>query len=170
MITGIHTTNITGAGLSGPPGTPSASSKAADSPFSDLLTDAIGKVSQLEDQARAAVDGLMTGAGAGQVLGSHLAGLNAHMTNQYEHLNPVTLSTPDASSSRDAGREMGQGNGAGTSQERQQQQMQEDPEFARIEPIARSAGGLAEEPQSDVPTQIFTAGPNPFDGHVSFVV
>jgi hypothetical protein len=107
---------------------------------------------------------------AGQVLGSHLAGLNAHMTNQYEHLNPVTLSTPDASSSRDAGREMGQGNGAGTSQERQQQQMQEDPEFARIEPIARSAGGLAEEPQSDVPTQIFTAGPNPFDGHVSFVV
>jgi flagellar hook-basal body complex protein FliE len=68
MITGIHTSNITGAGLSGVSGTPfaaaaAASPKAADSPFSDLLTDAIGKVSQLEDQARTAVDGLMTGSG-----------------------------------------------------------------------------------------------------------
>lgn len=32
-------------------------------PFSDLLTDAVGQVNQLEDQARTAVDGLMTGAG-----------------------------------------------------------------------------------------------------------
>jgi flagellar hook-basal body complex protein FliE len=68
MITGIQTTNITGAGLSGVSVTPfagasSALSKAADSPFSDLLTDAIGKVEQLEDRARSAVDGLMTGSG-----------------------------------------------------------------------------------------------------------
>lgn len=41
----------------------SASGAAAPAPFSDLLTDAVGQVSQLEDQARAAVDGLMTGAG-----------------------------------------------------------------------------------------------------------
>ena len=68
MITGIHTTNITGAGLSGVSAMPfasaaPASSKMADSPFSDLLTDAIGKVSQLEEQARTTVDGLMTGSG-----------------------------------------------------------------------------------------------------------
>lgn len=65
MITGIQMTNITGAGLSGTPhpAASSASSQTADSPFSDLLTDAIGKVGQLEDQARAAVSGLMTGSG-----------------------------------------------------------------------------------------------------------
>jgi flagellar hook-basal body complex protein FliE len=68
MTIGIHATNITSAGLSGVSATPfapapSASSRAADSPFSDLLTDAVGKVSQLEDQARTAVDGLMTGSG-----------------------------------------------------------------------------------------------------------
>jgi flagellar hook-basal body complex protein FliE len=32
-------------------------------PFSDLLTDSIGSVNKLEDQARATVDGLMTGTG-----------------------------------------------------------------------------------------------------------
>jgi flagellar hook-basal body complex protein FliE len=36
---------------------------AAPSPFSDLFSDAVGQVSQLEDQARTAVDGLMTGSG-----------------------------------------------------------------------------------------------------------
>jgi flagellar hook-basal body complex protein FliE len=68
MTTGIFTMNIPSAGLTGVSATPfapapSVSSKSADSPFSDLLTDAVGKVSQLEDQARAAVDGLMTGSG-----------------------------------------------------------------------------------------------------------
>ncbi len=32
-------------------------------PFSDLITDAVGDVSRLEDQANAAVSGLMTGTG-----------------------------------------------------------------------------------------------------------
>ncbi len=32
-------------------------------PFSDLLTDAVGQVNQLEDTARSAVTGLMTGTG-----------------------------------------------------------------------------------------------------------
>jgi flagellar hook-basal body complex protein FliE len=41
----------------------SAPSVAASAPFSDLLTDAVGQVNQLEDQARTAVNGLMTGAG-----------------------------------------------------------------------------------------------------------
>jgi flagellar hook-basal body complex protein FliE len=38
-------------------------SGTAASPFSDLLTDAVGQVNQLEEQARTAVSGLMTGSG-----------------------------------------------------------------------------------------------------------
>lgn len=54
--------SLTGAG--GSPGLSSAGSPdAAPTPFGDLLTDAVGQVNQLEDQARVAVDGLMTGAG-----------------------------------------------------------------------------------------------------------
>jgi flagellar hook-basal body complex protein FliE len=48
-------------------GLPSLSSSAgqgvAATPFSDLLTDAVGQVNQLENQAHAAVSGLMTGSG-----------------------------------------------------------------------------------------------------------
>ena len=40
-----------------------AGSAAAPAPFADLLTDAVGQVNQLESQAHAAVDGLMTGSG-----------------------------------------------------------------------------------------------------------
>jgi flagellar hook-basal body complex protein FliE len=40
-----------------------ASSGAGPAPFSDLLTDAVGQVNQLEEQARAAADGLMSGSG-----------------------------------------------------------------------------------------------------------
>jgi len=36
---------------------------AGPTPFADLLSDAVGQVSQLEGSARAAVDGLMTGSG-----------------------------------------------------------------------------------------------------------
>jgi len=39
------------------------SASAAPAPFSDLITDAIGQVNQLEGQASAAVTGLMTGSG-----------------------------------------------------------------------------------------------------------
>jgi flagellar hook-basal body complex protein FliE len=42
---------------------PAALAPAASAPFSDLLTDAVGQVNQLESQARTAVDGLMTGSG-----------------------------------------------------------------------------------------------------------
>ena len=40
-----------------------AGQAAAQAPFSDLLTDAVGQVNQLEDQATTAVTGLMTGKG-----------------------------------------------------------------------------------------------------------
>jgi flagellar hook-basal body complex protein FliE len=36
---------------------------ASAAPFADLITDAVGDVSRLEDQAGAAVSGLMTGTG-----------------------------------------------------------------------------------------------------------
>jgi flagellar hook-basal body complex protein FliE len=35
----------------------------ATTPFADLLTDAVGQVNQLENQAKTAVSGLMTGSG-----------------------------------------------------------------------------------------------------------
>ena len=38
-------------------------SLASPTPFSDLLTDAVGQVNQLEEQAHTAVAGLMTGSG-----------------------------------------------------------------------------------------------------------
>lgn len=52
------------AGAGALPGLPStAASAGAAAPFSDLLTDAAGQVNQLEEQARTAVTGLMTGSG-----------------------------------------------------------------------------------------------------------
>ncbi len=43
---------------------PSAAAvKGAPEPFSDLLSDAVGQVNQLETDARGAVEGLMTGSG-----------------------------------------------------------------------------------------------------------
>ena len=42
---------------------PTGGAAGGPAPFSDLLTDAVGQVNQLEEQARVAVDGLMTGTG-----------------------------------------------------------------------------------------------------------
>ena len=54
----------TQTGIASEAGSPaSAGQPAAPAPFSDLFTDAVGQVNQLEDQARAAVDGLMSGSG-----------------------------------------------------------------------------------------------------------
>jgi flagellar hook-basal body complex protein FliE len=70
MITGVHAANIASAGLSNTsisiarfPGNPAASSTTGNSPFSDLMNDAIGNVSELESQARTAIDGLISGSG-----------------------------------------------------------------------------------------------------------
>jgi flagellar hook-basal body complex protein FliE len=56
-----------GLGLTGQGGLPSLSlttgQAASPAPFSDLLSDAVGQVSQLEDQAHNAVTGLMSGSG-----------------------------------------------------------------------------------------------------------
>ena len=68
MQTAIHTIgaldSIRDSGF-GSTATRSATGAAGSqaSPFSDLLTDAVGQVNTLEDQARSAVEGLMTGKG-----------------------------------------------------------------------------------------------------------
>jgi flagellar hook-basal body complex protein FliE len=43
--------------------TPNSGSGASVTPFSDLFTDAVGQVNQLEGQAQAAATGLMSGSG-----------------------------------------------------------------------------------------------------------
>ena len=53
--------HLAGNGLA--PLAPIGGQAVAPAPFSDLLTDAVGQVNQLEDQARVAVDGLMAGSG-----------------------------------------------------------------------------------------------------------
>jgi flagellar hook-basal body complex protein FliE len=66
MIAALSTVSaVTGTGTSaGIASTPKAdSAAAAPAPFSDLITDAVGQVNQLEAQANAAVTGLMTGTG-----------------------------------------------------------------------------------------------------------
>jgi len=60
--TGQALSNLAGAGATA--AMPSSVGESAPAtPFGDLLTDAIGQVSQLEDQAHTAVAGLMSGAG-----------------------------------------------------------------------------------------------------------
>jgi flagellar hook-basal body complex protein FliE len=55
-------TNLTQGAVSTPTLT-KAASETAPTPFADLMTDAVTQVNQLEDQAHAAVKGLMTGSG-----------------------------------------------------------------------------------------------------------
>jgi len=66
MLAAIQSVTSSGAStaLTGEPSlSAAAGQQAAPAPFSDLLTDAVGQVNQLETQARSAIDGLMTGTG-----------------------------------------------------------------------------------------------------------
>jgi flagellar hook-basal body complex protein FliE len=67
MVTGLHEVSTLAANL---PGVSASAARASHNtsetggtPFGDLLTDTVDRVNQLEDQARAAVDGFMTGKG-----------------------------------------------------------------------------------------------------------
>jgi len=55
--------NLTAAGMMAGRLPPVDKAAEAPAPFSDLLTDAVGQVNQLESQARTAIDGLITGSG-----------------------------------------------------------------------------------------------------------
>jgi len=58
------TNSLSGVGsLGGTAVATSANAAAVSAPFSDLLTDAVGEVGQLEQQAQTTVAGLMTGSG-----------------------------------------------------------------------------------------------------------
>ena len=64
MISALATVSaVTGAGTSGSGAESLLPDSATATPFSDLITDAVGQVNQLEQQATAAVTGLMTGTG-----------------------------------------------------------------------------------------------------------
>jgi flagellar hook-basal body complex protein FliE len=70
MLTPINPMTIAAQALQGLSGAGTAAtatltggSGAAPTPFSELLTDAVGQVDQLEAQAHTAVSGLMTGSG-----------------------------------------------------------------------------------------------------------
>ena len=64
MATAVTQTLPGIAGLNGAPASQLTGGQSAPaSPFSDLLTDAVGQVNQLEESAHAAVNGLMSGSG-----------------------------------------------------------------------------------------------------------
>jgi hypothetical protein len=108
---------------------------------------------------------------AAQVLGSHLAGLNAHLSSHYEHLNPVSISTPDAGwASRDSQQEMARGNGGDTSDGGRQQQMQKESESSPVAPVPRSSAGTSDQPKLLAEVQGFATDRNQANGHVFFVV
>jgi flagellar hook-basal body complex protein FliE len=54
---------VTGSASSASVFSAGAPQSASAAPFADLITDAVGDVSRLEEQANAAVSGLMTGSG-----------------------------------------------------------------------------------------------------------
>ena len=58
-IPGLTGTAGTGASIAALPG----AGAAAPAPFADLMSDAIGQVNQLQDEANSAVRGLMSGSG-----------------------------------------------------------------------------------------------------------
>ena len=70
MVTGIQTAGLSSLGLGGTNGTTpqlqglrAQVSAKTDSPFADLIMETVKDASALEDRARLAVDGLMTGNG-----------------------------------------------------------------------------------------------------------
>ncbi len=104
---------------------------------------------------------------AAEVLSGHLAGLNAHIANRYEHMNAVTVSVP-GTGWNGAGRETSQGNHRGSSQN-DRQQAQENSAALKSEPVRQFANGLKDEPMS-THLPVFTAGMNLQESHFSVVV
>jgi hypothetical protein len=106
---------------------------------------------------------------AAEVLSGHLAGLNAHMANHYEHMHAVTLSTPgNGGNSHDTGKELAQGSGNAPNHGGRQQ-TQETSEPVPSGPAREfTHGHLDEGTNTEVP--VFTADMNPRDRHISVVV
>jgi hypothetical protein len=107
---------------------------------------------------------------AAQVLGGHLAGLNAHLSSQYEQLKPVTLSTPDAGwNGQDAGRQLAQGNDGGASHEGNREAPGAS-EPVQTEPAAQFSHGMTEGRTAGMELQTLMTASNQGPLHVSFFV
>jgi hypothetical protein len=105
---------------------------------------------------------------AAQVLNAHLAGLNAHMTPHYEHLNPVTLASPGSGlSGWDAEGHSAQHNDRGSSQS-EAEQSREASQSPRTAQSISSVIGRVEMEEAESPG--ITAGQGPGEQHVSVIV
>jgi hypothetical protein len=105
---------------------------------------------------------------AAEVLSGHLAGLNAHMANHYEHMNAVTVSAPGVGwNSHGTGRELAQGNGRGASHDGEPQG-QENSGPIQAEPVRQFTNSLMDE-RATTELPVFTAGVNPWERHISVV-
>ena len=106
--------------------------------------------------------------GAAQVLGTHLAGLNAHMTPHYEHLNPVTLASPGSTlSGQDTEGHSAQHNDRGSGQS-EAQQSREVSQSSRTTQSISTVMGRVETEGAESPA--ITAGQSPGEQHVSVIV
>jgi flagellar hook-basal body complex protein FliE len=63
MLTGLNLVSAGSSAISSLLGSGQAGQADAASPFAKLMTEAVGQVNKLEDQAHSAVTGLMTGSG-----------------------------------------------------------------------------------------------------------
>ena len=107
---------------------------------------------------------------AAQVLSTHLAGLNAHVASQYEHLSPVTLSSPDSAlNNQTFGQHAAQRDGRDTS-ESGRQQGQDDSQPHRTDAVLRTSSRFVEVESGNMETPAITTGQNPGEQHVSVIV
>jgi hypothetical protein len=106
---------------------------------------------------------------AGEALNTHLAGLNAHVTPRYEHLNPITLASPDvAMNGQDAAEHSPQRDGRGSHQsEAQQSQNSQTP---RTDTVQSISSPIMPVEMGSVESTAITAGQSPGEQHVSVIV
>ncbi len=106
---------------------------------------------------------------AAQVLNTHLAGLNAHMTPNYEHLNPVTLASPGAGLiGRGAGEHSAQHEDRGSNQ-REAQQSQEHSQSPRTGALQSVSSPIVRLEMDSVEFSGITLGKNSGELHVSVI-
>jgi hypothetical protein len=107
---------------------------------------------------------------AAQVLNTHLAGLNAHMAPQYQHLNPVTLASPNAGlNDRNAQEHSGQ-RGSTDSSQSQEHQGRQDSQPARSDGTQRVSPRIVEAETGSTETSRITTGQNSGKHYVSVIV
>jgi hypothetical protein len=107
---------------------------------------------------------------AAQVLNTHLAGLNAHMAPQYQHLNPVTLASPNAGSNDQNTQEHSGQRGSTDSSQSQEHQGQQDSQPVRRGGTQRVSPRIAGVETGSAETSRITDGQNSGGHYVSVIV